>query len=321
MCKGVTLRQLYNKGVKELGAVFNFFSGLLPDDEKATIKYVAEYEKNPKLYDMFFLDNYGEIAYSLIRPLSDISIEDFQWRVSSWQLMNKYKLNKLYEASLLVYKPLDNYIEHTERTISGSVSDVQSGSETNGTEYGKVNKRTGSETNVMEKGVKETTNGSIAHEIAGTENSEKKGLIGSVATKAVNPSDDRAFIDSEKETVSDGGGVEQTSLTYSNRTNTDTYNDFRTEQSGKNTDTLTYGDVTDAQSGTDTSTHTVNDMTNKKTWNDYREVEEAHGCSRGDTSQHLLNEERVVANWSFWQELYLDFLKNLTTNTYLERGC
>ena len=37
MNKGVTMRQLYNKGVEELGQVFNLFSGLLPDDEKATI--------------------------------------------------------------------------------------------------------------------------------------------------------------------------------------------------------------------------------------------------------------------------------------------
>ena len=98
MSKGVTMRQLYNKGIEELGQTFNLFSGLLPEDEKTTIKYIAEYEKKPKLYDMYFLDNYGDIAYSLIRPLSDISIEDFHWRVSAWQLMNKYKLNKLYES-------------------------------------------------------------------------------------------------------------------------------------------------------------------------------------------------------------------------------
>ena len=51
MIKGVTMRQLYNKGTEELGQSFNLFSGLLPDDEKATIKYIAEYEKKPKLYD------------------------------------------------------------------------------------------------------------------------------------------------------------------------------------------------------------------------------------------------------------------------------
>ena len=62
MSKGVTMRQLYNKGVEEVGVGFNLFSGFSPDDEKATIKYVVEYEKNPKLYDMYFLDNYGEIA-------------------------------------------------------------------------------------------------------------------------------------------------------------------------------------------------------------------------------------------------------------------
>ena len=43
MSKGVTIRQLYNKGVEELGAGFNLFSGLLPNDEKSTIKYIAEY--------------------------------------------------------------------------------------------------------------------------------------------------------------------------------------------------------------------------------------------------------------------------------------
>ena len=49
MSKGVTMRQLYNKGVEELGQTFNLFSGLLPEDEKSTIKYIAEYEKKPKL--------------------------------------------------------------------------------------------------------------------------------------------------------------------------------------------------------------------------------------------------------------------------------
>ena len=122
MSKGVTIRQLYNKGVEELGQTFNLFSGLLPDDEKSTIKYIAEYEKKPKLYDMYFLDNYGEIAYSLIRPLSDISIEDFQWRVSAWQLMNKYKLNKLYESSLLTYnKSYASTCSNLSGTLSSSI--------------------------------------------------------------------------------------------------------------------------------------------------------------------------------------------------------
>ena len=49
MSKGVTMRQLYNKGVKELGQAFNLFSGLLPEDEKSTIKNKAENEKKPKL--------------------------------------------------------------------------------------------------------------------------------------------------------------------------------------------------------------------------------------------------------------------------------
>ena len=52
-------------------------------------------------------------------------------------------------------------------------------------------------------------------------------------------------------------------------------------------------------------------MTTEKTWNGYKETENMHGCSRGDTSQHLLSEERAVADWSFWNELYMDFLKNL----------
>ena len=42
MSKGVTMRQLYNKGVEELGQTFNLFSGLLPEDEKATIKYIVD---------------------------------------------------------------------------------------------------------------------------------------------------------------------------------------------------------------------------------------------------------------------------------------
>ena len=108
---------------------------------------------------------------------------------------------------------------------------------------------------------------------------------------------------------------------YIGRVNTDTYNDYRTQQTGKNTDTLTYGNVTDTHSGTDTTTHRVDNMTTEKTWNNYRETENMHGCSRGDTSQHLLTEERTVADWSFWQELFLDFLKNLTTNIYIERWC
>ena len=77
----------------------------------------------------------------------------------------------------------------------------------------------------------------------------------------------------------------------------------------------------DSDSGTDTTTRNVENMENVHTWNGYKETETAHGCSRGDTSQHLLREERAVAEWSFWNELYLDFLKNLTTNTYIERGC
>ena len=181
--------------------------------------------------------------------------------------------------------------------------------------------RTGSETNTAEKGVTETTNGNIEHSIAGSEKTEKSGLIGSTTIKSVNPSDDRDFVDSEKETISGGGGTEQMATSYTGRVNTDTYNDYRTQQTGKNTDTLTYGNVTDTHSGTDMATHRVDNMTTEKTWKGYKETENMHGCSRGDTSQHLLTEERAVADWSFWQELFLDFLKNLTTNTYIERGC
>lgn len=321
MNNGVTLRQVYNKGVQELGAVFNLFSGLLPDVEKTTIKYVAEYEKNPKLYDMFFLDNYGEIAYSLIRPLSDISIEDFQWRVSAWQLMNKYKLNKLYEASLLTYKPLDNYSENTERTIEGTITDVQNGKETTGNEYGKTTTRTGAEINALQRNTTQTETGSLVHEKVGTETNTRSGLVGSVTTREVSPSDDGGFFGTDRETVEDGEGTETNNLTFDSRSDVDRYDGRETAFGGTDTNTRTYDAVQDADSGVDTTTRNVENMENVRTWNGYKETETAHGCSRGDTSQHLLTEERAVADWSFWNALYLDFIRNLTTSTYMERGC
>ena len=321
MSEGVTMRQLYNKGVEELGQSFNLFSGLLPDDEKATIKYVAEYEKKSKLYDMYFLDNYGEIAYSLIRPLSDISIEDFQWRVSAWQLMNKYKLNKLYDASLLTYKPLDNYSENTERTIEGSISDVQNGKEITGNEYGKTTTRTGAEINALQKNTTQTETGSLVHEKVGTETNTRTGLVGTVTTKEVNPSDDGGFFGTDKETVESNNGTETNNLTFDQRSDVDRYDNRQTAYGGTDTNTHTYDAVQDTDSGVDTTTRNVENMENVHTWNGYKETETAHGCSRGDTSQHLLSEDRAVSDWSFWNELYLDFLKNLTTNTYIERRC
>lgn len=321
MNKGVTLRQLYNKGTAELGAVFNLFSGLLPDDEKSTIKYISEYEKNPKLYDMFFLDNYGEIAYSLVRTLSDISIEDFQWRVSAWQLMNKYKLNKLYDASLLTYRPLDNYAENAERTIEGSIADVQNGKETVGNEYGKTTTRTGAEINTLQKNTTQTETGALIHEKVGSETNIRTGLVGSVTTKEVNPSDDGGFFGTDRETVESGNGTETNNLTFDDRSDVDRYDDRQTAYGGSDTNTHVYDAVQDTDGGIDTTTRNVENMENVRTWDGYKETESSHGCSRGDTSQHLLSEERAVADWSFWKELYLDFLRNLTTNTYIERGC
>lgn len=318
---GVSMLQLYDKGAQELGEVFDLFSGLLPDNEKATIDFIAEYEKKPKLYDMMFLYKYGTIAYSLIRPLSDISIEDYQWRVSAWQLMNKYKLNKLYQASLLKYEPLNNYNENVTRKISGNISDVQNGKEVTGNEYGKTTTRTGSEVNALERNTTQTETGAIVHEKTGTETSTRTGLVGTVTVKEVNPSDDSAFVDTDRETVSGNDGTEESKLAFDNRSDVDRYDNRVTEYGGKDTSTTMYESIQDADGGTDTTTRNVENMENVRTWNDYTETETAFGCSRGDTSQHLLTEERTVADWSFWEEMYLDFLKNLTTNTYIGGGC
>lgn len=332
MCEGVSMRQLYNKGIEEAGTTFNLFDGMTLEIDidgiktetafnEGDVKYISEYRRNPKLYDMFFLDNYGEIAYSFIRSISDISIEDYRMRVSAWQLMNKYKLNKLYDASLLIYKPLDNYAENTERTIEGNITEVQNGKEITGNTYGKKTTRTGTEVNTLERGTSQTESGAIVHEKTGTETSTRNGLVGTVTLKEVNPSDDDTFVGTDRETVTGNNGTEENKLAFSNRSDVDRYDDRVTTYGGKDTAKTTYESVQDADSGSDTTTKNVENMENVRTWNGYKETETAHGCSRGDTSQHLLTEERAVADWSFWEEMYLDFLKNLTTNVYMERGC
>lgn len=198
--------------------------------------YKAEYENNRFLINTVLKNKYGELPLLLENDNETISL------IQATLLINKYKLDKLWETTVLQYNPIWN-VEGTETTT---------------TEYGE-----------------HTTNKEYGERIKNNDYGEKKNTSN-----------------------------------FFNFPYDDSVNPYQTNKEDNtqlaNSDTFTEESVSDSE--------TSLQHTDKVTIN-------RQGNIGVTSTQHLINEEREVANFSFWNVVIEMVAKEITIPYYESEEC
>lgn len=84
-----------------------------------------------------------------------------------------------------------------------------------------------------------------------------------------------------------------------------------TTPNGNDTSSTTYNNVTDENIIDEVKSTMFTNVADVESWEDYKETIIQRGCSRGDTSQHLIDEERRIALFSFYSTIFDDIANTI----------
>lgn len=117
------------------------------------------------------------------------------------------------------------------------------------------------------------------------------------------------------------GSVDNTDIigtSITTNTNVSTYDSnnkpretVTTTPSGSDTSKTIYNNVKDENVVGNVKSTMFTNVADVESWNGYKEVIVQDGCSRGDTSQHLIEEERRIALFSFYSTLFDDIANTI----------
>lgn len=254
--------------------------------------WLQEYIQNHDYIDQMYDTMYGAIIFDIFKESLDNT--EYNARIDAWVRFNEYEFDKLYATLALDYNPLDNYREHKVHTVEGKVEHSTSGSTSTSTS----------------ESVTATRSGASEVEYLGSETTSSTPLKEQTVTHKTAPTNvGIAYTDEHPE----GAGwlaKDQTVTEYLGSQTAEETTSFSGRKDKTTFDNVQ--DKTNTQAGASTGTNTVT----TDEWKDYREETTEDGCSRGDTSQHLLTEERAVADWSFWNVIFSKYNQFMTTGTY-----
>ena len=235
--KELTMLQMYKANLKNNKALF-----------PTHFSFMQEYSQNYFKYDKLFARNRHFFYYKDIfaddSSNDDDVLEDFQFDVDALLTKNADSLQKVYDASLIEYQPLENY------KMNENGTDKNSGTNTNTQSYGNINKvnQFGQDVVNNEFGVQEHTN--VIGEQSNTNSITKTGTD-SVSIYESIDTDLGAITKTEKI-----GSVNNQDKSGS-RTDTTT-----NSVAGYNVSDFTNSDKSDLKVGEQTNTHTESERTN-----------------------------------------------------------
>ena len=300
--KELTMLQMYKANLKNNKALF-----------PTHFSFMQEYSQNYSKYDKLFARNRHFFYYKDIfadnSSSDDDVLEDFQFDVDALLTKNADSLQKVYDASLIEYQPLENY------QMNESGTDKNSGTNTNTQSYGDINKVNQFGQDVVNNvfGVQEHTNvigaqtntnsltktgtdsvdihesidtdlGAITktEKIGSVNNQDKSGSRTDTTTNSVAGYNVSDFSNSDKSDLKVG---EQTNThTENERTNTENTGAVSNRELTTGTNSTTYNttDSVTEKLGTHTDTLTDSEHTDTQT---RQSREDSESFTRGDDTQ------------------------------------
>lgn len=282
--------------VKDLKNKLNIAKLLIPSNMSLQNYPEGSWERtylvNKDEIDAALIMNSGNIVFDFIAEAENYTQAQYNATINAFLIATEYQLLKLWDTTKLEYHPLDNYREHMKKTIKGAIDHDMIGDMHVQNSGAITNVRNGNET--FEQAGTETD---VLHPLHSRETIEYKSPYNA-------PLEDTTqeavfYPESKREEVVPSGSDETTDHHFIGRT-----------------DTTTYNDVTDTNTDTRETTTSFNNRKNRDSWDNYEEEVTEDGCSRGDTSQHLLEEERRISDWSFWYSLFGLYVRYVTTGLY-----
>lgn len=213
---------------------------------------------------------------------------------------------KLWETTVQDYNLLDNtdaYI--TETTNTEQNTDTNN----NGTDTGTVTyKNTGTDTT--------TVSGTVTHAITGNDTTTQTGTVTTGGKSTESSTDESSIYGFNSDNASNADNQSRKGTTDVNQTETrdttDTVTHNTTDTETRNTtDTVTHDientetrDLKTGQTGTEKITGTITHETHR------------HGNIGVTTNQQMINEERELWNWYFYNYVFADIDKFVTISLY-----
>lgn len=253
------------------------------------LSFMEDYNSNSNKLDLLFANTYASREFFIDE---DLETTIFLWEdlTNANIELNKYKYEKLYNTTLLNYNPIENYNRKEEFTdirtpnLTTSIEESTTiGQQTNNgnTTYGA---QTNSISNIIGEKIDTTTN-----------------TIGDkITTNKANTYDSNSLVDTNSTTETKGNDT--TSVNFGSQTNTT--NDVLGEKTdstesttGSRTDN---GTNTTVVSGTETNKHTAN----------------ISGNIGVMSTQDMIEQERKIAMFSFYQIVFSDFINMYTIGVW-----
>lgn len=286
MSKNLTMLELYKANLASGKALF----------PSSDFNFMSEYNTNFAKYDKLFARNrhffyYKDIFADSTTTAQDVR-EDFQFDVNALLLSKADSLQKIYDASVMEYNPIENYL------MSEAGKDENTNTSTNEQTFGNVNRKNNFGADVVNNAIGEQTNTNVL----GQQSNTKIDTIGE-------------RIDETKNGVSGFNASNFTDSDISNVRNGAQSNSY-SEKLGSHTDSLTNGkrsdvasrlareDVETVERGKDTQTNTQRNVTDH--------TFARHGNIGVTTSQQMLQSEfDLRLNFNFYDVVFDLIIKEL----------
>ena len=255
----------------------------------SSLSFMDDYNSNSDKFDLlfantyasreFFMDEDSETTIFLWEDLTNTNIE-----------LNKYKYETLYNTTLLDYNPIENYNRKEEFT------DIRTPNITTNIEETTT---IGEQTNIGNTTYGSQTNSSL--NVIGEKTDTTTNTIGDkTTTNKANAYDSNSLVDTNSTNEIKGNDI--TSVNLGSQTNTT--NDVLGEKTDNSESTIgsrtDNGTNTTIVSGTETNKHTAN----------------ISGNIGVMSTQDMIEQERKIALFSFYQIVFSDFINMYTIGVW-----
>ena len=250
--------------------------------------YLTDYYNNSDMYDIYFLTMYKSLILNdtIENCITDDNITLYNNIIKSVILINDYKYNKLYQTTLLEYNPIWNVDGKTITTYGSYTVD-----------------------NLI--GENEVTNTYGEH--------SDNYVVGAKTDTSINDYGERINVNGERITTDtqslqayDSTDYVNTNKNVSNQSEvTDTqsaYQDKLTNTTSQSTNTTNFGKVENKINN--------GSRADKETYSEHKDTIEKQGNIGVTSTQNLINQEREVAMFSFYNVLFNDIIDFITIGVY-----
>lgn len=286
MSKNMTILELYKANLANETALF----------PTSDFNFMTEYNTNFAKYDKLFARNrhffyYKDVFADETTSSADV-LEDFQYDVNALLLSKKDSLQKIYDASLIEYNAVENYL------MSEAGKDETTNTSTNEQMFGNVNRKNNFGADIVNNTIGEQTNTNVLGQQSNT-TTDAIGERTDETKNGVSGYNTSNFTDSDITNVKNGA------QSNSHSENLGSHTDITTEgERADVTNRLAREDVETVERGKDTQTNTQSNVTDH--------TFSRHGNIGVTTNQQMLQSEfDLRLNFNFYEVVFDLIIKEL----------